>query len=86
MTYLRITPEQLAGAGNSLAREWGGDGYVVETIESPTARVALFRVLASDGRRFTVAVDRFGNCQCWYPPYDSEEDLIAEMHNQASVS
>jgi len=57
---LSITPDQLGAAGSHIARVWGG-GYRIEEIESPTHAVALFHVVCSDGGRFTVAVDKWGN-------------------------
>jgi len=58
---LSITPDQLAAAGSYISREWGDCGYRIESIESPTHAVSLFHVCASDGARFIVAVDKWGN-------------------------
>ena len=60
---LSITPDQLSAAGSYIAREWGDYGYRIEGIESPSRVVSLFYVCASDGSRFTVAVDRWSNCR-----------------------
>jgi hypothetical protein len=60
---LSITPDQLASAGSYIARTWGDYGYRVEGIESPSRVVSLFYVYASDGSRFTVAADKWGNCR-----------------------
>ena len=82
---LAITPEQLCSAGGYISREWGDYGYSIEKIESPTHRVSLFHVCASDGARFVVAADRYGNCR-----YADEAELnrvcleiVPEMHAAA---
>lgn len=61
MANLSITPDQLTAAGNYIIRNWGDTGYRVEAIESPTRRVTVFRVVASDGSRFSVLADKWGN-------------------------
>lgn len=58
---LSISPDQLASAGSYIAREWGDYGYRIEEIESPTRAVSAFHVVASDGSRFTVLADKWGN-------------------------
>jgi hypothetical protein len=57
---LSITPDQLAGAGAYIAEF--SSSCRVEEIESPTRAVSLFHVVAGDGSRFTVLVDKWGNC------------------------
>jgi hypothetical protein len=93
---LSITPDQLGSAGSYIAREWGDYGYRIEEIESPSARVSLFHVCASDGSRFTVLVDKWGQCRHAdthkFGGYQGTErlaelmPLITEMHNAASVN
>ena len=60
---LSITPDQMASAGGYISREWGDYGYRIEEIESPTRAVTVFHVVASDGSRFTVLADKWGNCR-----------------------
>lgn len=60
---LRITPDQLTAAGAWIARYYGDIGYAVESIASPTRYVTLFHVVASDGSRFVVLADKWGNCR-----------------------
>ncbi len=91
MTNLSITPDQLSAAGSYIAREWGDYGYRIERIESPTRAVSLFHVVASDGGRFIVAADKWGNTggPVGSHGYDSPErtaaltELVSEMHAQA---
>jgi hypothetical protein len=86
MTYLTITPDQLASAGSYIAREWGDYGYSIERIESPSRRVSVFRVVCSDGGRFSVLADRYGNCR-HLDTHNSDDGLaamVAEMHAKAS--
>jgi hypothetical protein len=60
---LSITPDQLSSAGSYIARNWGDYGYRIENIESPTRAVSVFHVVASDGSRFAVVADKWGNCR-----------------------
>jgi len=91
---LSITPDQLCAAGGYIARTWGDYGYRIEAIESPTPRVALFHVCASDGSRFVVGVDRWGNPgprSVDSHGYESAERtadlaaLVTEMHAKAAA-
>jgi len=93
---LSITPDQMAAAGSYISREWGDHGYRIEAIESPTFRVSLFHVCASDGARFVVGVDKWGNTG---GPVESHghghaepgqaaalAELVSEMHAKASAA
>ena len=90
---LSITPDQLSAAGSYIAREWGDYGYRIENIESPTHRVSLFHVCASDGSRFTVAADRWGNTRYQDTHAFTAADerlaalvpLVTEMHANAAA-
>lgn len=86
MTYLRITPDQMAAAGSYISHEWGDYGYSIEGVESPSQRVSVFRVVASDGGRFSVLADRYGNCRHLdtHNGDDGLAELVAEMHAKAS--
>jgi hypothetical protein len=87
---LSVTPEQLSAAGSYIARNWSAERYVVENITAPIRRVTLFHVRASDGSRFVVAADSWGNCRHMS---DSDHapaervgvliDLVREMHANA---
>ena len=92
---LSISPDQLSAAGSYISHEWGDYGYRIEAIESPTHAVSLFHVCASDGSRFIVAADKWGNTG---GPLDSQgyghaepgqaaalADLVAEMHAKATA-
>jgi hypothetical protein len=80
--YLNISPDQLASAASFIAREWGDYGYRIEGIESPTHAVSLFHVACSDGSRFIVAADRYGNCHDIQPGSDAVA-MVREMHANA---
>lgn len=91
---LSITPDQLHSAGGHITRTWGDYGYRIEAIESPTWAVSLFHVAASDGARFVVAVDKWGNTG---GPVDSHgyetpertaalAELVTRMHAQATAA
>lgn len=82
---LWLSADQMSAAASYLARQWGEYGYHVEAIETPSIRVSLFRVIASDGSRFTIATDTWGNCRDWESS-DGERERVLEMHAKASVS
>jgi len=90
---LSISPDQMSAAGGFISREWGDYGYRIEAIESPTHAVSVFHVCASDGARFIVAVDKWGNTggPVESHGYDSPErttalaDLVAGMHAKATA-
>ena len=83
--------EQVMAAASYIQREWGDYGYRIEAVESPTRAVSLFHVVASDGGRFIVAADKWGNTggPVGSHGYDSPErtaaltELVSEMHAQA---
>ncbi len=88
MTYMSITPDQLASAGSYISHEWGDYGYRIEGIETRTHAVTVFRVCASDGSRFSVLVDKWGNCRYLEQRSHDERnaglpELVAEMHAKA---
>ena len=79
---MNITPDQLATMGSYVAREWGDYGYFFEAIESPSRYVSVGHVVASDGSRFFVAVDRWSNVR----HADSEQgwrDIFTELDEKA---
>ena len=82
---LSITADQMSAAAGYLTRNWGDYGYRFEAIESPTHRVSLFRVCCSDGGRFTIAADRYGNAR-HLDTHNGDEGLsalVSEMHAAA---
>lgn len=90
---LMITPDQMSAAGSYISREWGDYGYSIEQIESPTPRVSLFHVVASDGSRFIVAADRWGHCRYtgshgYETPERTEaiRSMVTEMHAAATAA
>jgi hypothetical protein len=83
---LSISPDQLASAGSYISHEWGDYGHRIEDIESPSPRVSVFRVCASDGSRFSVLADRYGNTR-YLDTHSSDAglaELVREMHAKAS--
>ena len=54
-----MNPDTLALACHIVADEWGPYGYAVEDI-TPSYGAGAIHVVASDGSRFTLAVDRYG--------------------------
>ena len=86
--YMCITPDQLSAAGSYISREWGDYGYRIEGIETHTRAVTVFRVVASDGGRFSVLADKWGNCRYLEQRSHDERnaglpELVAEMHAKA---
>lgn len=87
---LTINPDQMHSAAGYLIRNWGDYGYSIEKIESPTRNVSVFHVVASDGSRFAIAADKWGNCKHvdthGYSEADAGPlaDLVGKMHRDAS--
>jgi hypothetical protein len=83
-----LTPDQMSAAAGYISDEWGDYGYRITGIESPTRAVSAFRVVASDGSRFTVFADRYGNCdyldthQDDYPS-PAWGEVVERMHDHA---
>lgn len=85
LTFISVTPDQLASAGSYISHEWGDYGYRVEAIETRTFSVSVFRVCASDGARFAVITDKWGNCR-YLDTHNSDaglDELVADMHAKA---
>lgn len=55
-----VTLEQLRGAAAYVAANWGDHGYRVAA-DRETRDGVLFSVRCSDGSRFSILVDRWGN-------------------------
>ena len=88
---LYISADQMSSAAGYLARNWGDYGYRFEKIESPTTKVSLFHVVHSDGSRFAIAVDKWGNCRHLDTRgHDADviplASLVKEMHAKASAA
>jgi hypothetical protein len=91
---ISVTPDQMASAGSYISREWGDYGYRIENVESPTHAVSVFHVVASDGGRFVVAVDKWGNAggPVESHGYESPERtaalaaLVSDMHAKATAA
>ena len=87
MSFMSVTPDQMASVGSYISREWGDYGYRIEGIESPTYAVSVFRVVASDGARFSVLVDRWSNCR-YLDTHNGDTGLaglVREMHEHATA-
>lgn len=78
-----VNPEQLHAAASHIERNYGHYGYAVEIIESPTAMVSLFHVVHSDGSRFIVAADRYGNTRD-VEPGQGWQAVVAAMQAAAT--
>ena len=53
-------PAAVAAAIGRLSEFWGSHGYRITGIDSPVMGGARLHVVAGDGSRFLVAVDRWG--------------------------
>ncbi len=85
MTYMSVTADQMSSAAGHLARNWGDYGYRFEGIETRTRAVTVFRVCASDGGRFAIVADKWGNCRDLdtHNSDDGLNELVTEMHANA---
>lgn len=85
MAYMSVTPDQLASAGSYIAHNWADYGYRIEGIETRTHAVTVFRVVASDGGRFSVVADKWGECRD-LDTHNGDaglDELVREMHAKA---
>jgi hypothetical protein len=85
MTHMSVTADQMSGAAGYLTRNWGDYGYRFTGIESPTHAVSVFRVTVSDGGRFAIVADKWGNCS-HFDTHSGDAGLaevIREMHVKA---
>ena len=85
MAYMSVTAGQMGSAAGYLTRNWGDCGYRFTGIESPTHAVSVFRVVCSDGGRFAIVADKWGNCS-HFDTHDGDKGLaevIREMHVKA---
>ena len=82
MYAMSVSPDQLASLGGYIAHEWGDYGYRVTGIESPTWAVSVAHVCASDGSRFDVMGDRYGNCRAVPEGLTADQltELVLEFH------
>lgn len=92
---LEATPDQLVTLGAMISREWGASGYRIEEMHSYSSEVTAARVRCSDGGRFIVMCDRWGNTdsiacdggyqsEAWeFPP---TFDMATRLHKKAVTS
>lgn len=66
---LSASPDAMQCVAGRLGREWGDYGYTIEGADSPIFGGARLFVRHSDGSRFMVAVDRWGNPR---PEYEGD--------------
>lgn len=87
MTYMSVTADQLSSAAGYLVRNWGDYGYRFEGIESPSGAVSVFRVVCSDGGRFSIVADKWGNCAHLdtHGGDDGLAELVSQMHAKATA-
>ena len=86
MTYMSVTADQMSSAAGYLVKNWGDYGYRFEAIETRTHAVSVFRVVCSDGGRFCILADKWGNARHLDTHADNETalaDLVREMHANA---
>lgn len=85
---ISVTSGQMSSAAGYLTRNWGDYGYRFTGIESPTGAVSVFRVECSDGGRFAIVADIWGNCRHLdtHSGDDGLSGLVSEMHATAVAS
>ncbi len=86
MAYMSVTADQMSSAAGYLVKNWGDCGYRFEGIETRTFAVSVFRVCCSDGGRFCIVADKWGNAKHLDTHADNEAglaDLVREMHANA---
>lgn len=79
-----IRPEALAAISSYVSHEYGTTGYVVETITGYRRSVALAVVAHSDGSRFAVIADEWGNAETMPDDYQEHgRATIARFYSRA---
>ena len=88
MTYMSVTADQMSSAAGYLVRNWGDYGYRFTDLYSASSAVSVFRVTCSDGGRFTIVADKWGNTRHLdtHTSDDGLVELIREMHAKAKVN
>jgi hypothetical protein len=88
MTYMSVTADQMSSAAGYLTRTWGDYGYWFEGIETFTFAVSVFRVVCSDGSRFSIVADKWGNTAHLdtHNGDDGLAELVARMHADATAA
>lgn len=88
MTYMSVTADQMSSAAGYLVKNWGDYGYRFEGIESRSFAVSVFRVVCSDGSRFVIVADKWGNARHLENEGGDEglTELVAEMHAVATAA
>jgi hypothetical protein len=81
---LCVSIDQLSGAAAFIGRNWGTHGYTFTHIESPTRLVSVFDVRHSDGSRFSIVVDRYGNARELPEHEPARGDCVRNMHIEAA--
>ena len=87
MPYVSVTADQMSCAAIHLRENWGDYGYRFTGIETRTYAVSVFRVCCSDGSRFSIVADKWGNTR-HLDTHDSDEglqQLVMEMHDKATA-
>jgi hypothetical protein len=85
---MNVTADQMSSAAGHLVRNWGDYGYRFEGIETCTYAVSVFRVVCSDGGRFAIVADKWGNVAHLDTHTDNEvalADLVRDMHAKATA-
>ena len=87
MAYMSVTADQMSSAASYLIRNWGDYGYRFEGIETRTFAVSVFRVSCSDGGRFSIVADKWGNTRHLdtRSSDDGLHELVMEMHANATA-
>lgn len=87
MSYMSVTADQMSSAAGYLVQNWGDYGFRFEGIETPTYAVSVFRVVCSDGGRFSIVADKWGNTS-HLDTHSGDAglaELVAEMHAKATA-
>ena len=87
MAYMSVTADQMSSAAGYLVKNWGDYGYRFEGIETRTCAVSVFRVAVSDGGRFSIVADKWGNTAHLdtHSSDDGLHEFVMEMHAKATA-
>jgi hypothetical protein len=77
--------DSLWAAASYVAKEYGDHGYRIGLADTILGRVSVFEVAHSDGSRFNIAADRWGNVRTLSDDLDAATAELTEMAKQASM-
>jgi hypothetical protein len=78
-----VSPDAMGAAAAFLSREWGQSGYRLSCRGCIAPRVALFDCVHSDGSRFRIVADSWGNTHALPDDDDEAREIVDALSANA---